>query len=147
MRLLAAILLALMASFTVAGCDYFKSPTAPEDDWKVPFGAPQTGWNTTRGTIMVYTTDNRVWNPATQQEFQRAFDDLLFRLERVVGAETHERLRVDGLNLVLQDPRKDSKYDSAQRAIFCGGPDDFVVELLDYWCDTTGDQAVCRLRG
>ena len=33
------------------------------------------------------------------------------------------------------------------RAIFCGGPDDFVVELLDYWCDTTGDAGVCRLRG
>ena len=29
-----------------------------------------------------------------------------------------------GKNLVLQDPRKDSKYDPAQRAIFCGGPDD-----------------------
>lgn len=141
------LVLALALAFSVAACDKLlpsKTPTEPE--LTVPFGAPQAVWNTGRGSLFVYTTDNRAWTAATQSTFQQGFDDLLFRLQRVVGAETYDRLRVDGLNLVLQDPRKEPKWDSGQRALFTGGPDDFAVALLDLWCSDTGDRKVCDLR-
>lgn len=142
----AAAVLLLLAGVLFAGCDAFKDPLPTESIPQVPFGAPQTVWNTGRGSLFVYTTDNRSWNQATQAEFQRAFDDLLFRLQRVVGAEVYDRLRVDGLNLVLQDPRKDPKWDPNQRSLFTGGSDDFAVALLELWCYETSAKPICDLR-
>jgi hypothetical protein len=138
--------IALFAVALVGGCDwkFWDSPTDPIEP-KVPFGEPVDIWESGIGDVLIYETGGRNWSDSTETEFQIALDDLLFRIDRVVGPQERGQLTLDEMNLVLQDSREDPIYVASERAFWVSGPDEFQRVALEFFCNESKSAGICDL--
>lgn len=137
--------LLLMLSF--AACDKWwesDSPTSPDD--RIPFGPPVASWSTGIGLMDVFEQGGPSWTGALEGAFQADLDDLLATIERVAGSKTRAGLSLSGEDLVLQQSTSRARYSDSLHAFYVSGSSEFQKLALDYFCDQSKSDEICRLR-